>query len=317
MQQEHWSEVQEVGRGQWQFRFMLWIVRHLPLFLVESCTAVVCFFFYLGASPVRKRSRNYLKHVAQVKGVKPTFWVPYKHVFAFALSMMEKILGFQGSIKLNQLETQGDDLETLVHQLEKGEGAFLLCSHLGNMEMLRSLTGYGERHTKNDFKVFPVVDFSGTSKFNALLRELNPDLMNQVVDANSIGVDSAVWMKERIAEGNLVVIAGDRTSAHSRNRNVETEFLGETANFPEGSFTLAGVLNAPVYFVFAIRKNDFDIRSPYEMHVVRARTELGGPRKERPVKIKMLLQEYVNLLEKHCLRHPYQWYNFFNFWDKP
>lgn len=316
MAEQHWSEVQEVGRSQWQFRFMLWIVCHLPLFLVEVCTAVVVFFFYLGAKPIRERSRNYLNHVAQVKGEKPSFWGPYKHVLAFALSMMEKLRGFQGAIKLQQLETQNDDLDMLVKQLENGEGAFLLCSHLGNMEMLRSLTGYGEKHTKNDFKVFPVVDFSGTSKFNALLRELNPELMNQVIDANSIGVDSAVWMKERIAEGNLVVIAGDRTSANSRNRNVETEFLGETANFPEGSFTLAGVLNAPIYFVFAIRKNDFDIQSPYEMHVVRASTELGGPRKERPAKTKMLLQEYTNLLEKHCLRHPYQWYNFYNFWEK-
>lgn len=315
-QETHWSEVKEVGGSLWHFRFMLWIVRHLPLHLVELCTAVICFFFWIGATPVRKRSRVYLEHVAKANGKRIPLLATYKHVLAFALSMLEKIRGFQGSIKLNQLETQNDDLDMLVKQLENGEGAFLLCSHLGNMEMLRSLTGYGEKHTKNDFKVFPVVDFSGTSKFNALLRELNPELMNQVVDANSIGVDSAIWMKERIAEGNLVVIAGDRTSANSRNRNVKTEFLGETANFPEGSFTLAGVLNAPIYFVFAIRKNDFDIRSPYEMHVVRAKTELSGPRKERPAKIKLLLQEYTGLLERHCLRHPYQWYNFYNFWDK-
>lgn len=313
---EHWSEVKEVGGSLWHFRFMLWIVCHLPLFLVEILTALICFFFWIGAMPVRKRSRVYLDHLAKVQQKRPDFLGTYKHILSFALSMMEKLRGFRGSIKLNQLETQNDDLDMLVNQLENGEGAFLLCSHLGNMEMLRSLTGYGERHTKNDFKVFPVVDFSGTSKFNALLRELNPELMDQVVDANSIGVDSAVWMKERIAEGNLVVIAGDRTSANSRNRNVETEFLGETASFPEGSFTLAGVLNAPIYFVFAIRKKDFDIQSPYEMHVIRAKTDLSGPRKERPAKIKMLLQEYTGLLEKHCLRHPYQWYNFYNFWEK-
>jgi predicted LPLAT superfamily acyltransferase len=140
--------------------------------------------------------------------------------------------------------------------------------------------------------------------------------MENVIDANSIDVDSAIWMKEKIADGNLVVIAGDRTSAHTRNRVLETTFLGETANFPEGAFSLAGILNAPVYFVFAIRKHDFNIRSPYEMHVVRAKTNLECSRKERPMRLKMLLQEYTELLERLCKEHPYQWYNFYNFWDR-
>ncbi|MDO4947651.1 MAG: lipid A biosynthesis acyltransferase [Fibrobacter sp.] len=234
---------------------------------------------------------------------------------SFALSMMEKLLGWKGAIKLNNIETQDDDLNALVDQLNRGEGAFLLCSHLGNMEMLRSLTGYDEYHTQKDFEVFPVVDFSGTSKFNALLRELNPDLMDHVVDANNIGVDTAVWMKDQIAAGNLVVIAGDRTSANSRDRKLETEFLGEKANFPEGSFSLAGILNAPIYFMFAIRKKDFDIKSTYEMHVIRAKTSLECSRKERPERLKLLLREYTSILEKLCLKHPYQWYNFYNFWE--
>lgn len=312
---EHWSEVKEVGGSLWHFRFMLWIVCHLPLSLVEFCTAVICFFFWIGAKPVRSRSRIYLDHLANFQKSRPDFLGTYKHILSFALSMMEKLLGWKGAIKLNSIESQQDDLGALVEQLDRGEGAFLLCSHLGNMEMLRSLTGYGEYHTHKDFEVFPVVDFSGTSKFNALLRELNPDLMDHVVDANNIGVDTAVWMKDQIAAGNLVVIAGDRTSAHSRDRKLRTKFLGETANFPEGSFSLAGILNAPVYFVFAIRKKDFDIRSPYEMHVIRSKTSLDCPRKERGARLQMLLQEYAEILEKLCVDHPYQWYNFYNFWE--
>ena len=230
--------------------------------------------------------------------------------------MVEKLRGWKGAIKLNQIESQNDDLQMLVSQMNQGLGAFLLCSHLGNMEILRSLTEYGEFHTSRKFQVFPVVDLSGSKKFNALLRELNPELMENVIDANSIDVDSAIRMKEKIADGNLVVIAGDRTSAHTRNRVLETTFLGETANFPEGAFSLAGILNAPVYFVFAIRKHDFNIRSPYEMHVVRAKTNLDSSRKERPVRLKMLLQEYTELLERLCKEHPYQWYNFYNFWDR-
>ena len=311
---EHWSEIKEVGGSPWHFRFMLWVVCHLPLFLVEFCTAVVCFFFWLGAAPVRARSKIYLKHL-QKAGVRVGAFGTYKHILSFALSMMEKLLGWKGAIKLNRIEIQNDDLQMLVNQLNKGEGAFLLCSHLGNMEMLRSLTGYGEFHTDKRFQVFPVVDLSGSQKFNGLLYELNPELMENVIDANSIDVDSAIWMKEKIKEGNLVVIAGDRTSANTRNRVMETTFLGEPANFPEGAFSLAGILNAPVYFAFAIRKHDFNIRSPYEMHVVRAKTSLDCSRRERPERLKELLREYTEILESLCQKHPYQLYNFYNFWD--
>lgn len=312
---QKWFELREVGGSLWHFRFMLWITCHLPRRVVELCTAVICFFFWLGAAPVRARSKAYLKRLAAVQGRRMPLLATYKHVYSFALSMIEKLLGWRGVIPLHDIETQGDDLDMLVEQLDRGEGAFMICSHLGNMEMLRSLTGYGKIHTHRQFKVFPVVDFSGTSKFNALLYELNPDLMNVVLDANKMGVDSAVWMKEQIGQGNLVVIAGDRTSANSTDRNVGVDFLGERASFPEGAFTLASILNAPIYFSFAIRKRDFDIRSPYEMHIVRAKTSFDCPRKERSKRIEALVLEYVEILTKHCKRHPYQWYNFYNFWQ--
>ena len=312
---KHWADIKEVGGSLWHFRFMLWVACHLPLFMVECITAIICFFFWLGARPVRERSRIYLNHLSKVSGKRFGLFATYKHIFSFALSMMEKLLGWKGAIKLNQIESQNDDLQMLVQQLNQSQGAFLLCSHLGNIEMLRSLTEFGEFHTERNFQVFPIVDFSGTTKFNALLRELNPELMDKVVDANSIGIDSAIWMKEKINAGDLVVIAGDRTSANSRNRNLVTNFLGEPASFPEGAFSLAGILNAPVYFIFTVRKKDFDIRTAYEMHVVRAKTSMDCPRKQRPERLKELLREYAEILERLCVKHPYQWYNFYNFWE--
>ena len=312
---EHWADIKEVGGSLWHFRFMLWMVCHLPLFLVELLTAVICFFFWLGASPVRARSKIYLEHLQKVSGKRFGFFGTYKHVFSFSLSMIEKLLGWKGAVQLNQIETQNDDAPLLFDLLNKGQGAFCFCSHLGNIEMLRSLTGYGGFLTKREFEVFPVIDFSRTTKFNALLRELNPDLMDHVIDANNIDVATAIKMKEHIHDGNLVVIAGDRTSAYARERNIVTTFFGEPAKFPEGAFSLSGILNAPIYFIFAIRKKDFDIRSAYELHVVRAKTSLECSRSERPERLKMLLQEYTELLERFCKEHPYQWYNFYNFWE--
>jgi predicted LPLAT superfamily acyltransferase len=265
---------------------------------------------------VRARSKAYLKRLYALQGRNVPPFATYRHVLSFALSMIEKLLGWRGVIPLKNVETQGDDLDMLVEQLDRGEGAFLICSHLGNMEMLRSLTGYGKIHTHRQFTVHPVVDFSGTKRFNALLRELNPELMTNSFDANSIGVDTAIDMREKIQAGNLVAIAGDRTSANSQNRFIPLNFLGDAAEFPEGSFALANILKAPVYFIFAFRKKDLDITSPYEFHIIRSKTELGGKRSEQKQQMANLAAEYASHLEKFCLEHPYQWYNFYDFWQK-
>jgi predicted LPLAT superfamily acyltransferase len=75
-------------------------------------------------------------------------------------------------------------------------------------------------------------------------------------------------------------------------------------------------LKAPVYFIFAFRKKDLDITSPYEFHIIRSKTELGGKRSEQKQQMANLAVEYASHLEKFCLEHPYQWYNFYDFWQK-
>ena len=314
--EEHWSQIKETAEPAWKLRFMLWAAVHLPRKCVECITAVVVFFFYLGAAPVRRRSRHYLQHVFAIKNQKVPAFAVYKHILAFALSMIEKIRGWAGKMNLSELETQNDNLQELVEKLNAGNGAFILCSHLGNIEATRSLTSYQKEHTIRKFQVFPVIDFLGTKNFNAILQKLNPELLQNSFNANEIGVETAIQMREKIETGNLVAIAGDRTSAHFQNRMIPLKFLGETAEFPEGAFTLAGILKAPIYFIFAFRKKDLDITSPYEFHVIRSQVEWNGKRSEQKQKTAELANDFVSYLEKFCLKHPYQWYNFYDFWQK-
>lgn len=313
---EHWTQIGETTSSAWKFRFMLWATIHLPQRVVEGLASVIVFFFCLGAAPVRKRSRSYLEHVWKSRNRRVSCLDVYRHILSFALSMVEKIWGWAGKISFSELEFRDDDVGELVERLNAGRGAFVLCSHLGNIEAMRALTGNGKNQVARNFRVFPVVDFSGTKRFNALLRKLNPGLMENCFDANSVGVETALFMREKLEAGDIVAIAGDRTSARTLDRSLAIPFLGETANFPEGAFMLAEILKYPVYFIFAFRKKDLDISSPYEFHVVRAKTELVGARGSKRDGMKRLACEYVSHLEKHCMEHPYQWYNFFDFWQK-
>lgn len=311
MAEEHWSELEETTKSAWKFKFMLWAATHLPRRLVEAIAAIIVFFFYLGAAPIRKRSKRYLNRVFALQKKEIPRFAVYRHFLAYALSMIEKIRSWAGKMSLSELETQQDDLNELVSQIDSGKGAFVICSHLGNMEALRGLTGFRKNHSKKNFQVFPVINFSVTKNFNALLENLNPDWKGNCFDADSIGVETAVQMREKINDGDLIAIAGDRTSAHARNRFVSISFLGELAEFPEGAFALARILKAPIYFIFAFRKKDLDITSPYEFHVIRSRTLLT-----KKSGVAELVSEFASYLERFCLKHPYQWYNFYDFWKK-
>ncbi len=312
----HWSRKVEHGLGFWQFRFFSWVVRKCPWPVMSALVAVITFFFFLGAKQERRISRDYLRRVFKISGRgEPSSFDVYRHILAFSFSMVEKIASSQDCGPLSRVETRDDDLKALVAQLNEGRGACLLCSHLGNIEVLRALAHEKHTHASRAFKVIPVIDLSGTAKFNSILKQLNPSLMADIVDANSVGMDTIIWMRDQIEKGNVVVIAGDRTSAHTAaNRSVCVPFLGDPAYFPMGSFLLVSLLGAPVYYVFGLRKRDLRVHSPCEMLVERAEAETSGPRKGRDERIRRLVGEYARVLGAHCVEHPYQWYNFYEFW---
>ena len=41
------------------------------------------------------------------------------------------------------------------------------------------------------------------------------------------------------------------------------------------------------------------------------------PRKERDAALREYVRRYARRLEAHCLRVPYQWFNFYDYWQHP
>jgi predicted LPLAT superfamily acyltransferase len=162
-----------------------------------------------------------------------------------------------------------------------------------------------------------LVDFSVTGQFNRMLRELNPESQTRIISVNEVGPETIILLQDRVARGEIVAIAGDRTSANTRNKYFHLPFLGREAPFAYGPFLLAALLNAPSYFVFALRRKDLSLSSQYNMHVHRVPLDFDCPRKERERRIERLARLYTGQLERYCMLHPYQWYNFYDFWANP
>jgi predicted LPLAT superfamily acyltransferase len=316
----HWSEYrEEAGYGHVRLLFLMF--RILPVFLLRLCVFPVSFFYYLFSKRARRESRRFLEKLgAALKIEAPEKSLPLHplgHILAFSLAVVEKVEAWGGKVLLNRIHFQEDDIGDLMEGLEKGQGALLICSHLGNSELLRALADYNRTGVSRCIPVTSVVDFSVTALFNRMLRELNPRSMVRVIGAKDFGPGTVVLLLDRIKAGELVVIAGDRTPVNTGNKTISLSFLNENAPFPYGPFILGALLNAPTYFVFALRRGDLSLRSHYNMYVHRSPLSFDCPRREREERITELARLFAEKLEYHCKQHPYQWYNFYNFWASP
>jgi predicted LPLAT superfamily acyltransferase len=148
-----------------------------------------------------------------------------------------------------------------------------------------------------------------------MLSELNPSSMNHLINAGDIGVETVERLQDCIASGGLVVIAGDRTPAHTRNRYFMVPFLGCPAPIAMGPFYLAALLDTEAYFVFALRENSLSLKGEYDMFVYKSSVVFDCPRSERNKRIESLARAFTGKLEEHCKDHPYEWYNFYDFWN--
>lgn len=312
-----WHGQKERTAGFWQMRFMLGSYRLLGARGMRFVVRPVVFCFWLFAPRVRAFSRAYLRRVASFRGeCRSRPFDTLRHVLSFAYSMVEKIAAWSGDLDLDNIRFHEDAVAELIGLLESGKGAVVVCSHIGNMEILRALATCNKTKVSRPFMVNSVVDFSGTAQFNRLIQEINPESMMNLVDANAIGVDTMIDLQERIGRGELLVIAGDRTSANTPGKVETVSFLGERARFPQGAFILASLVDSPVYFMFGVRERDMDPGSTYDLHVIRSSVSFGESRKERKEKIGAVVAEYVGHLERFCAVHPLQWYNFYDFWNE-
>ncbi len=314
----HWADTREAAGSVWQMKLVYRLYRVLGLSWIRLLLHVIVFFFFAFAPAARRISRSFLSAVAAMnKTPAPTLRQVYRHFYCFSFALLEKISAWARDIKAADLVPRGPDLDALEEQLRQKRGAVILCSHLGNTEMLRALGSTEAGRTLPDFGIHSIVEFSGTARFNRLLAEINPASMVRLISAAAVGPDTVIGLADSLSRGDLVIIAADRTAAGNRGKTLGVRFLGRAAQLPIGAFVLAQLLGAPLYHMFAVRRNDLDMRSPYEFYVFKSVVPLTGGRRERMMRIRELMNEYITHLEALCRLHPYQWYNFFDFWDTP
>ncbi|MBQ1392319.1 MAG: hypothetical protein IIY81_02040, partial [Lachnospiraceae bacterium] len=63
------------------------------------------------------------------------------------------------------------------------------------------------------------------------------------------------------------------------------------------------------------RKKMSLVNPVYKVYIEKSKIDFDCPRNKREEGINNLCLEFIEKLEKFCRMYPYQWYNFFNFWN--
>jgi predicted LPLAT superfamily acyltransferase len=275
-------------------RIITWVAQRLGRPVARLLLYPITLYFVLAVPKARRASIAYLRRAL---GREPGWADGYRHVFSFASTILDRFYLLNGRFELFDTQVIGQDQ---IHKvLGKGRGAIVMGAHLGSFEAVRATSRF-----VGDLTVSMVMYEDNAVKLNQVLAAINPTLKHNIIPLGQ--VDSMLRVKHSLERGELVGMLCDRTLDDEPGRKVS--ILGREANFPVGPFRLAAMLKRPVILIVGLYLGGHR----YEIHF----EELADFSQPGGLTVDQTIDLYVSRLAHYCQQAPYNWFNFYDFWDE-
>ena len=300
--QQHWADHKERGSF-WLMKFTAFGIKLLGRRLLTPVLYGIVLYFFVFGRRARHSIRDYQQHLADWSGqssLRPTQWRIFGQFMAFADALLDKLDMWNGRLKFEDIEIV--DPARLRDQLRGERGQMLVGAHLGNLEVCRALAELGEKVTMN-----VLVHTRHAERFNRLLGEAGATSL-RLIQVSELNPAVMLQLSQRLENGEWLAIAGDRVPLHG-GRNVQVNFLGHPAPFPQGPWLLAGLLKCPVNLLFCLKHE-----GRYRVTLEPFANAVQWRRSDREQVIAEWATRYAERLGHYCLEAPQQWFNFYPFW---
>lgn len=277
-------------------KFIVWIALRLGRPTARLLLYPICAHYLLFASAPRRASRAYL---ARVLGRAPEIADIFRHFYGFASCVLDRVFLLSDQSHLFDIGIAGEDV--VVDILKRRSGCILVGAHLGSFEVARTI---GLRQP--DLRIGLVMYEENARKIRAVLSAINPLLATEVIGLGRS--DSMIAVGERLERGDFVGMLVDR--GLDGEEGVRYPFLGGLARFPEAPFRLAVLLQRPVVLMFGLYRGGRRYEVVFEPLIDPARPTSA----DRGEQVEAAMSRYVDRLEHHCRRAPFNWFNFYDFW---
>ncbi len=295
---EQWLQRPEGGN-----LFGLRLIRGVALKLgrgpVRLLLYPITLYFLLRRPPERRASRAYLQRVL---GRHASLRDVIRHLHCFAGVTLDRVFLLSERFRRFDIRTAG--LRELDGALEQGRGVLLFGAHLGSFEALRVLS-----EQRPEVPVRIVLDVEQGPALSAVLNALNPKLAATIINARRGGPAMAIAIKEALDRNAIVAVLVDR--ARPGNAVSSAHFLGGIARFPIAPWQLAATVHVPVILAFGLYRGG----NRYELHFELFSDGLRIDRSRRQAQLSEQVQRFADRLAHYVRLAPYNWFNFYDFWQ--
>lgn len=284
--------------GRWGFRLLL---------------APVVLLHWLSRPALRADSLQYLRRLHGAEpgafGPRAQGWQPgwrdgLRHVACFAETLLDKLLAMAGRYPLAQVTESGVEIPDRL--IRAGRGGLFITAHMGCLELCRAFA-----RRKTPLKLTVLVHTKHAEAFNRILQRLDPNSTVNLLQVSEVGPATAVQLQAIVDAGGWVAIAGDRVPLRSA-QTARVNFLGHEAPLPVGAYVLAHLLRCPLLLLACTHEG----KNGYRLHFELLAERLELPRGGRAAALQAHAQQYADALQRLLRRSPYDWFNFFPFWDQ-
>ncbi|MER2504888.1 MAG: acyl-CoA synthetase [Azonexus sp.] len=279
-------------------KLMVWISLTFGRRIGRVVLYGIAAYYVLFAAAARRASRAYLERAL---GRWAEWSDGFRHVLSFASTIHDRIYLLNDRFDLFDIEVIG--AEELHASLERQPGALLIGAHLGSFEVLRAVA-----RGRAGLKVAILMYEENARKINATLEAINPAASADIIALGR--TDSMLQARDRLDQGYLVGMLADRGLGD--DATVDCEFLGEMAPFPVGPWRMAAMLRRPVFFMTGLYLGG----NRYQLHFEPLADFSTASRADLGAATSAAQRRYVDRLAHFCRLAPYNWFNFFDFWQR-
>ncbi|MDG2525342.1 acyltransferase [Stenotrophomonas sp. HITSZ_GD] len=300
----HWAEIGESTSAA-GIAFLCGVHRWLGRWPFRVCLYPVVLTHWMLNRTARHASLEYLRRLHAHAGVfsrPPGAWHSLRHFACFAETVLDKLLAAGRRYPPERVALDRGEVLALVRE---GRGGLIVTAHIGCLELCQALA-----ESVPGFRITVLVHTAHAQRINRMMRRLDPGHRVELLQVTDMGPGTAAVLAERVAAGEFVAIAGDRVPVGG-GRTVRVPFLGHPAPFPIGAYVLASVLACPVFTMSCLHEG-----AGYRISFTPFADRIVLPRGSRDAAIAAQATRLAAWLEAQVVAAPYDWFNFFPFWDQ-
>lgn len=273
----------KTGGTHWMQCALVWIIRNTDIRVAYAMMHLWLAWYIL----VRRNERHgaYLFHRRRGRSRLQAAADVYRSFYHFGKAIIDRFAVYAGV----PFEVVVENRELYYGRVNSSEGFVMLFTHVGNTEM----AGY---FLSTPDKRLHILAYGGESPVvmehrRQVLERNNIDMITVQPEDNS----HIYRIGEVLQAGDVLAIAADRRMGDT---TITETILGAPARLPAGAFRICKALRKPVLLVFVIKESPTTYR---------AYCEQLQPDNTLP-------QQYAQRLEQMAINHPYEWFNFYDFW---